>query len=494
MISTPAETFLDSRPESQAAPAGWLAALSGAMAGGMAWGIRGQYGHETGAMIAGLLVSLVLVLLFCPSWPAAAAARAVALGTIAMGFGGSMTYGQTVGLTHDAVLVGHISAWQWGMLGLAIKGGIWIGFAGLFLGIGLGGRRYSGYDMLVMMALALGLYLVGRQLLNEPFDPANKVLPRLYFSADWRWQPKPDLKPRLECWGGLLFALAGLTALVATWKKDALAWRLAGWGCLGGAVGFPAGQSIQAWHAWHPEFFRAGFLARIAPVINWWNMMETTFGAIMGAALGLGLWLHRRRVAISQENDRPALPVAMEGVALVLFLGVLTTVEFGSVPWLDRFFDLGLAMGLLPMVMVAAGRWWPFLVVLPITLLPIAGKTVRHLAYDEKRIEPMLGLLVYLVVPLVAASVLAWWSLRRAEAGEKAGTFSRRTLLVSVWLYFSLNFGFFHFPWPWAKWTARTPNAMIFLACAVGLTLVALSRKEQARESVGQEPANANKS
>jgi hypothetical protein len=27
--------------------------LLAAMAGGLAWGIRGQYGHETGAMMAG---------------------------------------------------------------------------------------------------------------------------------------------------------------------------------------------------------------------------------------------------------------------------------------------------------------------------------------------------------------------------------------------------------------------------------------------------------
>ena len=31
-----------------------------ALAGGMGWGIRGQYGHETGAMIAGVLVSLTV--------------------------------------------------------------------------------------------------------------------------------------------------------------------------------------------------------------------------------------------------------------------------------------------------------------------------------------------------------------------------------------------------------------------------------------------------
>ena len=68
-----------------------LTVLAGAAAGGMGWGIRGQYGHETGAMIAGALVSLALVLRVCPRARLLAAARAVALGTIAIGFGGSMT-------------------------------------------------------------------------------------------------------------------------------------------------------------------------------------------------------------------------------------------------------------------------------------------------------------------------------------------------------------------------------------------------------------------
>ena len=38
-----------------------------AMAAGTGWGIRGQYGHETGAMIAGTLAALTLVLLFIPN-------------------------------------------------------------------------------------------------------------------------------------------------------------------------------------------------------------------------------------------------------------------------------------------------------------------------------------------------------------------------------------------------------------------------------------------
>src|SRR5688572_16755082 len=73
----------------------------GAMAGGMGWGIRGQYGHETGAMIAGVLIGFVVVLLFIPRATSLRGARAVAMTALGISFGGSMTYGQTVGLTHD---------------------------------------------------------------------------------------------------------------------------------------------------------------------------------------------------------------------------------------------------------------------------------------------------------------------------------------------------------------------------------------------------------
>ena len=56
----------------------WQPVLFAALAGGMAWGIRGQYGHETGAMIAGLLVSLTLVFLLAPGATSRQVVRAVA--------------------------------------------------------------------------------------------------------------------------------------------------------------------------------------------------------------------------------------------------------------------------------------------------------------------------------------------------------------------------------------------------------------------------------
>ncbi len=56
-----------------------------------------------------------------------------------------------------------------------------------------------------------------------------------------------------------------------------------------------------------------------------------------------------------------------------------------------------------------------------------------------------------------------------------ASAFSGIGLVLSTWIYFCLNYAFFHFPWPWAEWTGRTPNGVIFTVCAVGLTLAALS-------------------
>lgn len=82
------------------------------------------------------------------------------------------------------------------------------------------------------------------------------------------------------------------------------------------------------------------------------------------------------------------------------------------------------------------------------------------------------GLLV--VIPLGLALAVALQLVRRGRAGQPAVRFAATGLLLTTWLYFSLNFAFFRWPWPWAEWTKRTPNALIFAVCAVGLTVAAL--------------------
>jgi hypothetical protein len=665
-----------------------------AMAGGMGWGIRGQYGHETGAMIAGVLVSLVLVFLFCRGNTSIHVIRAAALGTIAMGIGGSMTYGQTVGLTHDGALIGNWESLRWGMLGLAIKGGVWIGFAGFFLGLGLGGKRYRPFEMFLLVLGMLTAVVVGWWLFNSPHDPENKRLPFLYFSDHWKWEPGVEFKSRPEIWGGLWCALVTGILYASLARRDRLARNLALWGMLGGALGFPLGQALQADHAWNkpqqgkvtvaydggepvtllelgsksptrydepvtlrlhgpdasesrPEsdgtpgsmvitwdhqghnswwwsidnieiadeqrtLFAENFdslklgpfvsasetggdgtdwtasppegwsmtrggghgpkidhkiidelqtnsetiaefdgwtfvdpvswnatagqgrerfsrgtgviavadsdefndrsaarfnaslstppidLAGIRPEtlvlrfdsgwrqknnllepitrhFNWWNIMETTFGTVMGAVLGLGLWLNRRRIVVSSEPDVSPLPVWLIGGLLGLHLFLLMSVEFSNTFWIDGVYDLGLMLGLIPLVACVRGRWWPYLQLLPLTLLPIAGKTLRMMVYGGgNRIDPSVGWLAYLILPMLLAATLAIWFARQARPSGEHPAFIRNALLFCTWIYFGLNFAFFGFPLPWEDWGGRTPNAVLFFIAAIGLTLTAL--------------------
>ncbi len=456
--------------------------LFAAMAGGMAWGIRGQYGHETGAMMAGLLVSLTLITLLCRKANLLSTARCVALATVAMGLGGSMTYGQTVGLTHDAALVGNWDALQWGFLGLAIKGGVWIGFCGVFFGMGLGGVRYRWREMVLLMAALIGAYIGGLYLFHTPFDPENMQLPYLYFSDHWHWEPDTYGKPRYECWGGLAMALLTTIVYAGLIRGDKMARRIAFWGIVGGALGFPIGQGVQAYHAWNADWFREldqmlvdSGRFEIFKHFNWWNMMETTFGAIMGASLGFGVWLNRKHIQLTNVDDGVYMPTWFEGSLLALHIPLLIGVEFFAFAPIDFVYDLGLGLVFIPIVCILGGRFWPYLIIYPITLLPIAGKTLRQLGYNEGTIGLPLGWAIYVIIPLLLFTAIALWNCYKPVDKPNGRLFASWSLLVTGWMIFLLNYAFFQFPWPWQEWTARTPNGIIFSVCIVCLSLVALT-------------------
>lgn len=456
--------------------------LAGA-AGAMGWGIRGQYGHETGAMIAGLLTSLVLVLRFQPGISAVAAARAAGFCAAAVGFGGAMTYGQTIGLTQNEALVGHGRALAWGMLGLGLKGAIWIGFAGAFLGMAMGSGRYSPREIARLLGGLLLLTLLGIACLNLPYDPPNRVLPRIYFSADWSWYPAagPELKPRREIWGGLLFALVGLIVYLGWIRRDLLARNLALWGCLGG-LGFPIGQSLQAWHAWNADLFRGnGWLAQVGPLMSWWNWMEALFGFVWAATLAAGLWCNRERLLHFRPPDEASIRPSVEFGLLGVHLALLGLWEFAEVEVLDSVGNLGIPLSILPLIGMAGGRFWPFLMCLPVVAFPILGKTAAALGWFAPGHEEF-GCW-FVALPLVALLAAAIYFGRTQPPrptpvpGPGALPFLRPTLIGLTWLYFGLNFLMFQCPWPWESWTVRTPNALVFLTCALALTWATLRQR-----------------
>lgn len=478
----------------------FAAPLMTAAAAAMGWGIRGQYGHEWGAMVPGVLVGFVLVFLFSKRSTSLHAARAIALTAVAFSFGGVMTYGQTVGLTHDSTLVGNNEAYRWGMLGLYLKGGLWVGFGGAFLGLGLSEKKYGWKEFLLLYIGLLVLVFIGIQLLNRPYVPgtdrqlswfyfpqhatAERALPILYFSDHWEWEPdKTDIDPRPEIWGGLACSLAGLLTYFVCLKKDKLAANLTCFGFLGGGLGFSLGQSLQAKHAWTPGWL-SGFDATLHKAIpgvfpeeffslmswNWWNMMETTFGMVFGVVLGLGLWFNRNLISQGDAPDHVAFHPVVEWLMIALYAAMLYLWSVPRADVIDPIGNFPLAMGMIPVVGILGGRYWAYFLALPLVALPMAGITHKMVADDHVLTDRLL----FLVLPMATMIAAAVWFQYRGRRGQSGRTFARYGLIISALVYFGLNFVVFDYPWGTLPTTSRNTNNWIFSRCVELLIFGAL--------------------
>jgi len=452
-----------------------------AMAGGMAWGIRGQYGHELGAMIFGILVGFTLVMIFMPNASSLQAARVVALFAVAIGFGGSMSYGETVGLTHDVEVHGNAGdphwnegAYRWGMLGLAIKGGLWIGFGGAFLGLGMGGKKYRPREMMWIGLGMMYLFVLGRWALNSPFEPQLKTLPTIYFSDHWRWEPDENVNPRPEIWGGILFAFIGLMVYLQFVKRDRLARNLAFWGLVGG-LGFPIGQSLQAANAWDSVAFTNSSIWQYG--VNTWNMMEVAFGTVAGLVLGFGVWLNRKYISQNGSADEVSLSIAWESWLVGIYLYVLALGWYFPDSIFILFHYHGLLMGIIPMAAIIGGRYWPFLYVFPIVAMPIVVKTFRALCGASDFVPKSIGLITLVTLPLLLLILVALKFGKQSEKRMVALPFASIGLLLTSAVYFWLNFAFFSFPWPWwtdwKGWAGQTTSGAIYVICWLTLSVAA---------------------
>ncbi len=243
----------------------------------LGWGLRGYIGGGPfGAMIPGCYVALCLSLLLGHSMETAA--RVALFGAIGIGFGGDMTYGQTLGFLREADTV------YWGLIGVTVKGGIWGLFGGAMLGIALVRPQYDRKALLIAFGLAVLAFYAGVKLVNEP-----KLI---YFSN------RLD-RPREECWAGLLFAAIALLGYLRardSGGRGPLPLRFALWGLLGGAAGFGGGA---LWMVAGPHL----------PVdqkwFGWWKMMEFSFGFVFGAALGYCAYRNRNLLTGSREAPPP---------------------------------------------------------------------------------------------------------------------------------------------------------------------------------------------
>jgi len=204
------------------------------------WALRGSIGGgPLGAMIPGALWAIAIA--YQRKWTARQSSLFVGMAAIAIGLGGQMTYGQTIGLLRSP------DTRLWGLLGLTVKGAVW----GL-----LGGTVLSLAWLLPKRAVRVSLFFLvatqaGWMLVNQP-----KLI---YFSNRL-------IQPREEIWAGLAFSAIALLLLF----RHPIANRLALFGTISGAIGFGAAS-----------------LFNLVPVAGFpgWKMMEFSLGFVLGAGL-----------------------------------------------------------------------------------------------------------------------------------------------------------------------------------------------------------------
>ncbi|MBI1953900.1 MAG: hypothetical protein HYS41_07240 [Candidatus Omnitrophica bacterium] len=214
-----------------------------ALALALAWGLRGQHGHERGAAIVGAMAGLSLA-------AATGGARwigAAVIGSLGFAIGGALSYGRFVHLAYEG-------SWEAiGSLGLIGLG--WGGLGCLGLGLGLGIARYRPWER---AALAGGLFLV-------------------WFLVDrllWGHLKGPqDLATRELMAVVLLGAWALFSAYVGAWRQDKDSLKLAAIGGAGFGLGFPLAAWVQG----------LGGLSGLP--VDWWKMGEHLIGLLGGVTL-----------------------------------------------------------------------------------------------------------------------------------------------------------------------------------------------------------------
>lgn len=266
----------------------------------LGWGLRGQFGGPTGAMAPGALVALALVLISRQRRSAGQVWAVAAAGALGFAIGGEETYMETVGRIANGVTV------PWAYIGLLLKGGLWGGIGGLFIGSALGRRRYATTQLLLAFNVALAISFLGYWRVNEP-----KLI---YFSGDLL-HPQNG---RMETWAGLWLLYLALLAFAAA-AKDRTAVRLSLAGALGCGGGFVLG--VLAFAAGSSRFGAAtqGWM-------DWWKVAECGFGLIGGLTLGWAWTVGHQEPPL----DVPAPPIPAPGVVIELALDLMLLLFLAS--------------------------------------------------------------------------------------------------------------------------------------------------------------------
>jgi len=323
----------------------WQFYLFAALSLSIGWGIRGQFGYEYGAGMAGSLGCLAIAVLSGrEDWRRRAAYFAM-FGGIGWAFGGSMSYMVVVGYTHSPDTATALN----GFAGMFVLGFLWSapGGAGCALPAYLSREQLTDFfppvsvviigwlmrDMLsdlsphlrsagagvLIPAIAL-LILAG---IRRRLDIGTRL--GLYICGGW-WAGMILLvhvcglhlsPPRPDGWAGCVGLVAGILIFCARNGQGGVAFATVCTGMLGGC-GFALAAAIK----------QLGIYSGWAT--NWHSVMEQTDGLFYGLALAVAMGLILRRGP--RVCDDPPLRRWTDAYAVMLVLWLFTYLNFRKSP------------------------------------------------------------------------------------------------------------------------------------------------------------------
>ena len=366
----------------------WAPLLIGALTMSLGWGVRGNFGHESGAALPGALGAMAVVLVSQrPDWIERVhlIGLAAALG---WSIGGSMSYMQVVGYTHS----GRASSVLYGFANLFAIGFLWA-FPG---GLGMALAASLPAEQLTQFLTPVGAALVGwtlQEALTDRFSktPSNRRHEsRLYWrDSDWLEALTAGAAFALTALfrGGFDPATSFLTHLAVGWFGGFLLLAVAlklrmtpprgdNWA---GCIGLCAGAALYCVRqpGWMTDALASGLLCafiggigyalaqclkliwiRTGAQANWHSAMEQKQGAFfgMGAAVG-ALFLAGR----APDRLGETLPLGADMFALLFLLAALMYVNHRKAAgsWVQQIETLPERMFGLPVVgWLRGSRGW----------------------------------------------------------------------------------------------------------------------------------------
>jgi hypothetical protein len=377
----------------------WPAVLLTALSLSIGWGIRGNFGHEYGAMIPGALAAMGFCLLSGRQdwW------RRVAyfgfFGAVGWSFGGSISYMQVIAYTHS----GHLPSVIYGFACLFVIGFIWaaIGTAGTALPACLSRERLTEFFVpLIVVCVAWTVQDIAMGFLDTL--PSNRRHESWWYWYDTDWVAAflavaavsllAAVRRRICRASWLILCMGigwwvGFVLLVLVLKLRMTPPRGDNWA---GALGMTAAMLIcLLWEKLKPVVFASlvggfigGFGFAMAACIkliamksglhtNWHSVLEQTYGFINGIGVAVAMAFLATRVP--RVADEPPVRRWTDAFAVFFVLVVVTYVNLvkNAEEWVNR--------KAVPDVMYGLSAWGWFNIGYALLAIAVAWLLARHL-------------------------------------------------------------------------------------------------------------------